>query len=120
MKTTFQFLGLSVPGSCYRLLEQHVDYWQRLTTVTATEVVMDRQIQSRPTYRVQVRLEVAGGTLHAEATTRALKTALLAASKALEAQIEARKASRIARRANRLPPPAAELQATAQAGLVSA
>jgi ribosome-associated translation inhibitor RaiA len=99
MKTSFQFLGLAVRSSWYRLLDQQLDYWQHLATVTAAEVIMERQPQGRPAYRVQVRLEVSGDTLPAEATAPSLKAALLLASQALVAQIDARKARRIARRA---------------------
>ena len=104
MKTTLQFLGLNIHSSWYRLLEQHVDYWQRLAAVTATEVVMERQLQGRPAYRVQVHLEVSGGVLHAETIAHTLKAALLMASQELETQIQARKARRVARRASQQHP----------------
>jgi ribosome-associated translation inhibitor RaiA len=100
MRTTLQFLGLATRSSYYRMLEQHLDYWQRLTAVTATNVVMERQPRGRASYRVQVRLEVAGGEFHTEAIARTLKAALLLANRGLETQIQARKARRIAQRAS--------------------
>jgi ribosome-associated translation inhibitor RaiA len=100
MKTTLQFLGLDIHSSYYRMLEQHVDYWQRLTAVTATDVVMERQPQGKAAYRVQVRLEVSGGDFHTGAIARTLKAALLLASRDLETQIQTRKAKRVERRAS--------------------
>ncbi len=46
MKTTLQFVGLTVRSSWYRLLDQHLDYWQRLATVASSEVFMERPPQS--------------------------------------------------------------------------
>ncbi len=100
MRTTYQFLGFDPRGSSYRMLEQHVDYWQHLTAVAATEVVIERQPQAGPAFRVQARLEVPGGHLQAEAVARTFKAALLRASTDLETQIEARKARRLERRAS--------------------
>ena len=103
MKTTLQFLDLNIHNSWYRMLEQHVDYWQRLTSVTATDVVMERQPQGKPGFRVRARLAVSGGDFHAEAIARTLKAALHTASQDLETQIQARKAQRLERRANNHP-----------------
>ena len=100
MKTTLQFLGLNIHNSWYRLLEQHVEHWQRLTTVTAMDVVMERQHEGRPAFRVQVRLEASSGNLHTDAIARTPKAALLMVSKDLESQIQARKAQRAERRAS--------------------
>jgi ribosome-associated translation inhibitor RaiA len=93
-------VGLDIHGSSYRLVEQHVDYWQRLTAVTATEVVLERQHQGRGAFRVWARLEVSGENLQVEAISSTLKAALLMASQDLEAQIQARKAIRAERRAS--------------------
>ena len=107
MKTTLQFLGLNIHSSWYRLLEQHVDYWQRLAAVTATEVVMERQRNGRPAFRVQVRLQVSGGTLHSDTIAGTLKAALIAVTQDLERQIQDRQTRRVERRANGRRPGAA-------------
>jgi ribosome-associated translation inhibitor RaiA len=100
MKTTLQFLDLKIHNSWYRMLEQHADHWQRLTAVTATEVVVERQREGRPGIRVQVRLEVSGGTLHSEAFAGTLKAALVDATQDLERQVHDRQAQRVERRAS--------------------
>ena len=100
MKTTLRFMDLNIHNSWHRMLEQHVDHWQRLTAVTATEVVMERQRDGRPAFRVQVRLEVPGGTLRAEAIARTLKAALVEATQGLERQIQDRQTQRMERRAS--------------------
>lgn len=98
MKTTIQFLDLNIHNSWHHMIEQHVDHWQRLTTVTATEVVMERQRNGRPAIRVQVRLEAPGGTLHAEAIARTLSAALNEATHSLERQVQDRQTQRVERR----------------------
>lgn len=100
MKITFRFLNLNIHNSWYRILEQHVEHWQRLTAVTATEVVLERQREGRAAFRVQARLAVAGGILHAEAVARTLKAALLETTHDLERQIQDRQNQRVQRRAN--------------------
>jgi ribosome-associated translation inhibitor RaiA len=107
MKTTFQFLGLDIHSSWYRILEQRVEYWQHLTAVRATEVVIERQSRGKLAFRVQVTLEVSSGNLHAEAFARTPKAALLLAGQDLETQIQARKAERVERRATHHHPAAA-------------
>lgn len=95
MKTTLQFQDLKIHNSWHRLLEENLEHWARLTAVTAAEVIMDRQREGRPAFRVQVRLETSGGRLHAEGIAPSLKAALLKVSEDLEAQIRARKARRL-------------------------
>lgn len=104
MKTTFQFNDLNIRSSWYPMLEQHVDYWQRLTAVTATEVVLERQHYGKSGFRVQVRLELSEGSVLAEGTASNLKSALLMASGELETKIQARKARRREGRAHASPP----------------
>jgi ribosome-associated translation inhibitor RaiA len=99
MKTTLQFLSLTVHNSWYRLLEQHLDRWQRLTAITATDVVVERQREGGPTFHVQVLLKVAGPDLHTEASGRTLKAALMGATQDLECQIQDRQMQRLQRRA---------------------
>lgn len=100
MKTTIRFLDLNVSNSWHRMLEQHVEHWQRLTAVSAAEVTMERQRDGRPAFRVQVRLEVPGATLHAEAIGRTLKAALGEATRDLERQVQDRQTRRVERRAS--------------------
>ena len=100
MRTTLAFLNLNVHNSWYRMLDQHVDHWQRLTTVSATEVILERQGDGRPAFRVQVRLEVSGGTLQTEAIARTLRAALVEATQDLERQVQDRQTQRVERRAS--------------------
>jgi ribosome-associated translation inhibitor RaiA len=82
------------------MLEQHVDHWQRLTAVTATEVIMERQHESRAAFRVQVSLKASGQDLRTEASGRTLKAALIEATQNLERQIQDRQTKRLQRRAS--------------------
>jgi ribosome-associated translation inhibitor RaiA len=100
MRTTIEFLNLNIHNSWYRMLDQHVDHWQRLTTVSATQVIMERQLDGKPAFRVQVRLEVPGGTLRTEATARTLRAALVEATQDLERQVQSRQTQRVERRAS--------------------
>lgn len=100
MKTTLQFQDLKIHNSWHRLLEENLEHWQRLTAVTATDVILDRHREGRPAFRVQVRLEASGGRLYAEAIAHSIKAALLKVSEDLEAQIRARKAKRVELRAS--------------------
>ena len=100
MRTTLRFLDLNIHNSWYPMLEQHLDHWQRLTAVTATEVVMERERDGRPTFRVQVSLKVSGPDLYTEANGRTLKAALIEATQDLERQIQDRQTQRVERRAS--------------------
>lgn len=100
MKTTLRFLNLNIHNSWYGMLEQHLSHWARLTAVTATEVVMERQREGRATFRVQVVLKVPGLDLHAEAMGRTLRAALVDVTQDLERQIQDRQSQRVERRAS--------------------
>jgi ribosome-associated translation inhibitor RaiA len=100
MNTTLRFLNLNIHGSWHGMIEQQVAYWHSLTAVTATELLLERQHNGRAAFRVQVRLEVSGGNLHAEAVARTLKLALIGASRDLEHQIQNHQNQRVERRAH--------------------
>ena len=100
MKTTLQFLSLSIHDSWYPVLEQHLDHWQRLTAASATEVVMEGQREDRPTFRVQVSLKGSGPDLHTEAKGHTINAVLLEATQNLERQIQACQTQRVERRAS--------------------
>ncbi len=55
-------MNLKIHTSWHRLLEQRVDYRQCLTAVTATELIMERQPQSRTASLIQVRPDISGGS----------------------------------------------------------
>ena len=105
MKTTLRFLDLKIHNSWHRMIEHPVDHWQRLTAVSATEMLMERQPDVRPAFRAQVRLAVSGGTLHVEAIARTLKAALTEATRDLERQIQDRRTRRVERRGRPEPAP---------------
>jgi ribosome-associated translation inhibitor RaiA len=100
MTTTLQFLGLNIHNSWYHMLDQHLDHWQRLTAVSATEVVMEREREGKPAFRVRVSLKVSGPDLHTEAHGPTLKAALVEATQDLERQIQDRQIQRVERRAS--------------------
>ena len=99
MKTTLRLLNFDLTSSWRRLLEQHVDQWQRLAAVSATEVVLERQHTAKPGFRLQVRLETSAGPLQVEAVAPSLRAALLEATRVLERQIHHRQDQRVERRA---------------------
>jgi len=98
MKTTIRFSDLHVHNSWHDMIEQHVDRWQRLTTVTATEVVMERPRNGRPGILVRVRLQIPAGTLHSETSARTLRAALNEVNRNLVGQVQSRQIQRLKER----------------------
>jgi ribosome-associated translation inhibitor RaiA len=93
-----------------------------LTPITSAEVVLEHQDQTRPAFRVQIRLEVPGPgshvrathhtrqaallirgpALHSEARDNTLEAALLKATLDLEHQVKAHKLRRLGRAKSQL------------------
>ncbi|MBI4664243.1 MAG: hypothetical protein HY735_36065 [Verrucomicrobia bacterium] len=76
MKTTLRYLRLNAQASWHRLLEQQLNHLHGLTPITATEVILEHQRETKPAFRVRVRLDVPGPGLHAEATRHTRRAAL--------------------------------------------
>lgn len=102
MKTTFRYLGLNAQAAWNRLVDEHLNRLQTLTTMTAARVVLERHRETAPTFRVRMHLEIPGPDLHAEAADFTLRAALLKVAKALERQIHSRQSKRVERRKSRL------------------
>jgi len=57
-----------------------------LTPITSAKVILEHQREAKPAFRVQVRLEVPGPGVHAEATRHTREAALLVHGPALHAE----------------------------------
>ena len=122
MKTTFRYLSLNTRAAWHRHVEAQLKHLHSLTAITSADVVLEHQRETKPAFRVQVRLEVPGpGThaqathhtrqaallihgpaLHAEASDNTLEAALLKATQDLEHQIQARQLRRLERGKSKL------------------
>jgi ribosome-associated translation inhibitor RaiA len=86
MKTTLRYLSLNAQATWYRQVEEQLQHLHGLTPITTAEVVLEHQRESKPAFRVQVRLEVPGPGLHAKATRHTREAALLIHGPALHAE----------------------------------
>jgi len=77
MKTTLRYLTLNAQATWHRQVEEQLKHLHSLTAITAAEVVLEHQLEAKPAFRVQVRLEVPGPGLHPKATRHARQAALL-------------------------------------------
>ena len=117
MKTTIRYLSLNAEAPWHRHVEEQLQHLHTLTPITAADVALEHQRETKPAFRVQVRLEVPGPgvhvkatrhtrqaglllhgpPLHAEGRDSTLEAALLKATRDLEHQIQARKLRRLKR-----------------------
>ena len=86
MKTTLRYLSLNAQATWHRQVEVQLQHLHSLTAITAAEVVLEHQREAKPAFRVQVRLEVPGPGLHAQATRHTREAALLIHGPALHAE----------------------------------
>jgi ribosomal subunit interface protein len=94
MRTTLRYLSLNAQATWHRQVEEQLKHLHSLTAITAADVVLEHQRAAKPAFRVQVRLEVPGPALHAEARDNTLEAALLKATQDLEHQVQARQLRR--------------------------
>jgi ribosome-associated translation inhibitor RaiA len=122
MRTTLRYLSLNAQATWHRQVEEQLKYLHSLTPITAAEVVLEHQNETKPPFRVRVRLEVPGPgphvkatrhtcqaallihgpALHSEAGGNTLEAALLKATQDLEHQVKARKLRRQGRSKSQL------------------
>ena len=86
IKTTFRYLSLTAKAVWRRLAKEQLNHLHGILPITAAEVVFEHQKEAKPAFRVQVRLQVPGPGLHAEATRHTRKAALLLHGPALHAE----------------------------------
>ena len=86
MKTTLRYLSLNAQATWHRQVEEQLKHLHSLTAITAAEVVLEHQREAKPAFRVQVRLEVPGPGMHAQATRHTREAALLIHGPALRAE----------------------------------
>src|SRR6266571_1744142 len=102
MKTTLRYLSLNAQATWHRQVEEQLKHLHSLTAITAAEVVLEHQLEAKPAFRVQVRLEVPGPGIHAKATRHTRQAALLKATQDLEHQLQARQLRRMERGKSKL------------------
>ena len=86
MKTTLQYLSLKAQATWHRQVEQQLKRLHSLTPITSAKVILEHQREAKPAFCVQVRLEVPGPGVHAEATRHTREAALLVHGPALHAE----------------------------------
>jgi len=86
MKTTLRYLGLNAQAAWHRQVEEQLKHLHSLTAISAAEVVLEHQREAKPAFRVQVRLEVPGPGVHANATRHTRQATLLLHGPALHAE----------------------------------
>src|SRR5438034_8237083 len=86
MKTTLRYLTLNAQAAWHRQVEEQLKHLHSLTAISAAEVVLEHQLEAKPAFRVQVRLEVPGPGIHAKATRHTRQAALLIHGPALHAE----------------------------------
>ncbi len=91
MKTTFRYNRVNNEGAWPPLLAQMLTHLHSLAAITDAEVVMERQTQAQPAYRVHVRLDLPGPGVHGGGSDNILEEAVLKATQDLERQLQARK-----------------------------
>ena len=122
MKTTLRYLSLNAQAAWHRQVEEQLKHLHSLTAINSADVILEHQRETKPAFRVQVRLEVPGPVthakathhtrqvelllhgpaLHAEARDNTLEAALLKATRDLEHQVTARKLRRLGQGKSRL------------------
>jgi ribosomal subunit interface protein len=91
MKILLRYFGLNARASLQGLVEAQLRRLEGLAAIASARVILERQHEARPAYRVQTLLEVPGPDVHAEARDHTLQAALLKVVKDLERQIRSRK-----------------------------
>src|SRR5207247_8864355 len=86
MLPTVRYLRPHARATWHRQVEERLKHLHSLTAITAAEVVLEHQLEARPAFRVQVRLEVPGPGIHAKATRHTQQAALLIHGPALHAE----------------------------------
>lgn len=86
MKAAIRHLNLDPQATWHEQVEKQLEHLHGLTAITAAEVVLEHQRDASPAFRVEVRLEVPGPTIHTNATRKARDAALLVHGPALHAE----------------------------------
>jgi ribosome-associated translation inhibitor RaiA len=95
MKISLRSLGLNTQVAWSGLVEEHLNCLQKLTNIESARVIVDRQREEAPSFRVQVVLVVPGPDYHADAADYTLAAALHKAVANLKRQILARRNKRL-------------------------
>ena len=91
MKVQFRIRGLNANANLRGWLEKQLERLHDLIPVSNAEVVLERQQDNAPAFRVHVHLAVPGPDIHAAARDHTLEAAWLKVTHILRKQIERRK-----------------------------
>jgi ribosome-associated translation inhibitor RaiA len=92
MKVTIRYRFLNARAIWQSLVERHIKSLEKLATIGAAKVTIERQPDAGPPFRVHALLEVPGPDFHAEANDHTLQAAVLKVVRNLEHQIKIRRA----------------------------
>ena len=97
MEIQFHIRGLNVNPGFHRRLEQTLEGFQRLISVSVAAVVLEHRRDDPSAFRAYVALAVPGPDIHAEARDHTLEATWLKVATALRRQIDQRKSRQDAR-----------------------
>ena len=92
------YRGLNPSALWRNLVENHVRKLEHLASIASARICLERQRQSKPTFRVSAVLEVPGPDFHAEASDCTLRAALLKVANNLRHQMRSRKNRQLSHR----------------------
>ncbi len=91
MKIQFRIRGLNANAGLRSWLEKQLEGLHSLISVSTAAVVLERQQENAPSFRVHVHLAVPGPDIHAAARDHTLEAAWLKVTQNLRKQIGRRK-----------------------------
>jgi ribosome-associated translation inhibitor RaiA len=86
MKTTLRYRNINAPATWNRKVDEQLNHLDSLTPISFAAVVLERQRDNKPAFRVKVRLEVPGPGFHAGDTRHKHQVLLLLHGRALRAE----------------------------------
>ena len=102
MKILLRYCGLNARAYWQALIEERLKKLEALAAIASARVILERQHEVRPAFRVQTLLEVPGPDVHAEASDHTLRAAVLKVMKNLERQVRSRRQRQAERSKRRL------------------
>jgi len=100
MNVSLHYRGLNPRPSWGEMVVAQIRKLQELGAILSAKVILERQRQTKPAFRVFASLEVPGPDFHAEASDYTLHAALLKVINHLRRQIQSRKSHLLGRRKN--------------------
>jgi ribosome-associated translation inhibitor RaiA len=101
MKSIIRFRGFNGQEAWRGLVERLLAGLQDLASISQAEVVLEKQAEAKPPFRVGVSLAIPGPDIHASVAGHTLQAAILKAIESVKRQILGRNLKRAARHKSR-------------------